>query len=727
MISSVSVVVASYRRPDRLVACLHGVRSQIRPAQEVVVVVHESDEPSAGLVKRLAGDWPELRCVRVDRHGSVAAYNLGLAESRGAIVAYVDDDAVPTADWLARIVEAFECDGRIAAVGGRDVIEDGAAGVVRSGRRRARDPIVGRVQWWGRMRGNHHVGSGGARDVDVLKGANMSFRRSAVASHGFDERLQGPGAQVHSELSICLPLRRRGLRVVYDPGIVVYHYPARRPEGDHRDRFRDEVTAAAAHNEALQILDYLSSPRGLMYAAWGVTIGATDAPGIAVLARDLLSRRPAAWSRFSASQRGRAAAWKTRRTPRATAPSPSRDQQRLSLRILRVADVARSVGAGMSGYTLSSASEMERRGHRVSFWFHDQLAPRMTHPGLRRLVVPWLIVAKVIGETLGGDRFDVVEINATSGGPYGLVARLLGRRLPTPVVLSHGLDERYWQAELAHLRAYGRTAPLRSRILVPLTLHSQARVACRTAEAALVVSSEDRDYLIDRMGVHPSRVTCTFGGVSERLFEVARARRTPARLLFLGSWLERKGTLELIAAWRRLAADRPDVRLTIAGVGDSERVRADTRDLERVEVVPAVGRDALPGLLAQHDLFVLPSWFEGMPLAMLEAAAAGLACVVPAICGNLDMFRPDDPRRDGAILIPPNDADALYRALLALVDDGDLRFALGARARERAREFTWGSNAERTLAAYAAALDRWDPHRSLTGKSQLTAPVNVEH
>jgi glycosyltransferase involved in cell wall biosynthesis len=123
-------------------------------------------------------------------------------------------------------------------------------------------------------------------------------------------------------------------------------------------------------------------------------------------------------------------------------------------------------------------------------------------------------------------------------------------------------------------------------------------------------------------------------------------------------------------------------------------------------VIGALGRDELPSLLAAHDIFVLPSWFEGMPLSMLEAASSGLPCVVSAVCGNLDVFRPADPRRDGAILTAPNDAESLYRAIIELVDHGELRAELGARARERAREFTWARNAEQTVAAYNAAHDR---------------------
>jgi hypothetical protein len=121
---------------------------------------------------------------------------------------------------------------------------------------------------------------------------------------------------VHTELAICLPLRRQGLRVVYDPSIVVRHYPAPRPHGDERLGVRDDATYAAAHNEALQILDYFGPARRLVFLGWGVVFGTTDAPGLAVLARDLLARRPGAWIRFRAAQRGRAAALRTWRIPR---------------------------------------------------------------------------------------------------------------------------------------------------------------------------------------------------------------------------------------------------------------------------------------------------------------------------------------------------------------------------------------------------------------------------
>jgi hypothetical protein len=254
----------------------------------------------------------------VDQPGSVAALNRGLAAAGGSIVAFTDDDAVPGPDWVARIVQTFNRDARIMAVGGRDAVTENGRIVGGTSRasRQPRAPEVGRVQWFGRLVGNHHLGVGGPRDVDVLKGVNMSFRRDAVVRHGFDQRLHGEGTQIHSELSICLPLRRRGLRIVYDPNIVVAHYPAPRPHGDGRDQRGRQAIAATAHNEALEILDHFDPPRRLLYAVWAWAIGTSESPGLAVLARELLARTPGAWSTFSASQRGRVAAWKTRRVPR---------------------------------------------------------------------------------------------------------------------------------------------------------------------------------------------------------------------------------------------------------------------------------------------------------------------------------------------------------------------------------------------------------------------------
>jgi glycosyltransferase involved in cell wall biosynthesis len=114
--------------------------------------------------------------------------------------------------------------------------------------------------------------------------------------------------------------------------------------------------------------------------------------------------------------------------------------------------------------------------------------------------------------------------------------------------------------------------------------------------------------------------------------------------------------------------------------------------------------------LARADAFVLPSWCEGMPLATLEAAAAGLPCIVSDIPGHREVFRRSDPEADGAILVPPDDPDGLAEAIERLAADEELAQRLGSNARERARAFTWAETAAQLEAGYVKAVDRrWHP------------------
>jgi len=315
---TLTVIVPTHRRVNLLADCLDGLQAQTRQADQVVVVVHVSDHETDAYVRERERNWPELILTLVERGGVVAAQNQGLAVATGTIVAFCDDDAVPYPDWAERLLATFARDDRIGAVGGRDVIHmDGGifgADSLRGWRGVFGPPPVGRLQWWGRMTGNHHRADARACDTDVLKGVNMAFRRSQVIGLGFDERLQGKGAIVHHELSVCLPLRRRGLRVVFDPAILVAHRPAVRPAGDHRADLRPEITTVVTYNEALSILDYFAPSRRLVFMGWGLVVGTGTAPGLVVLLRDLLTGRPGAYSRFAAAQRGRLRAWRTHRT-----------------------------------------------------------------------------------------------------------------------------------------------------------------------------------------------------------------------------------------------------------------------------------------------------------------------------------------------------------------------------------------------------------------------------
>jgi GT2 family glycosyltransferase len=307
---SIGVLIPTYRRPQQLRQCLIALAAQSRRPDEVIIVTRENDDATAECLEQSDLSL-NPRIIRVPGPGVVAALNTALSQIDRDIVAFTDDDSIPWPDWLLRIEQHFIADPRVAGVGGRDWCR-GSEGE----RERAK---VGRVQWWGRLVGNHHLGVGPPREVDLLKGVNMSFRRAAVGGLRFDTRLLGRGAQVHNELGFSLALRRAGWRLIYDPAVAVDHVHGPRVDGDDRGSIHSQIIHDAVHNETLALLDHLPTGRRVIFLAWAAAIGTRAAPGLAQWVR-FVARDRFASRRLLASLRGRWSGWRCWQRTRHRAP-----------------------------------------------------------------------------------------------------------------------------------------------------------------------------------------------------------------------------------------------------------------------------------------------------------------------------------------------------------------------------------------------------------------------
>ncbi len=298
---TLSVLVPTYRRAADLERCLRALGEQARPAEEVVVVARRDDAATLELLARFTDGPLPLKVVLVDEPGQVAALNAGLDRVTGDVVAITDDDAAPHADWLARIERRFLDDPTLAGVGGRDFVQGQAE------ERERRN--VGRLSWYGRMVGNHHLGTGPASYVQFLKGANMSYRRSALGTIRFDKNLRGSGAQVHNELGIAFALQRRGWRLLYDPAVAVDHYPGQRHDEDQRDRIVLRAYENRCYNAALSVTRHLAWPNRFAYLVYGIVLGARERPGLLQMLRQTLLERRNRWPVFIPAQRGHLQGW----------------------------------------------------------------------------------------------------------------------------------------------------------------------------------------------------------------------------------------------------------------------------------------------------------------------------------------------------------------------------------------------------------------------------------
>ncbi|XZN91550.1 MAG: glycosyltransferase family 2 protein [Microcoleus sp.] len=301
----ISIVIPSYCRPKDLARCLDALKQQKRPADEVLVVVRDTDIETQAFIQTFNPEFLPLRTATVKVSGVVAAMNVGMDAACGDIIAFTDDDAAPHTDWLERMEAHFLSDSNIGGVGGRDWVYHGTK--LEEGERE----IVGQVQWFGRVIGGHHLGVGEAREVDVIKGVNMSFRRSAIAQMHFDPRMRGTGAQVHFELAFSLALKRAGWKLIYDPKVAVDHFPAQRFDEDQRNKFNDIALLNAVHNETLVLLENLPSTRRTAFVFWATLVGTRDAPGLLQWLRFLPKEGSLAGQKLVASLRGRSQAWET--------------------------------------------------------------------------------------------------------------------------------------------------------------------------------------------------------------------------------------------------------------------------------------------------------------------------------------------------------------------------------------------------------------------------------
>lgn len=256
----VSVVVPTHDRAQALRRCLHSLDRQSHRPDEVIAVCRDDDAASSAVVQETG--WATR--IVVNAPGYPPALAAGLSASRGDIVAIGDDDAVFPPDWLERLLGHLR-DPLVGAVCCRDVW----TGSIQPTRPRTAD--VGRITAWGKLIGNHYLGTGTAREVMVVQAVG-AFRREALA---LPRGLRPLASPAHVEVAMSLWARKQGWRLLYDPEIVVEHLK----EPRRRSAPSFDVVRQSAFNLVLSICT-LEPDLRRRRAAFGLVVGDRESPGI---------------------------------------------------------------------------------------------------------------------------------------------------------------------------------------------------------------------------------------------------------------------------------------------------------------------------------------------------------------------------------------------------------------------------------------------------------------
>lgn len=266
------------------------------------------------------------------------------------------------------------------------------------------------------------------------------------------------------------------------------------------------------------------------------------------------------------------------------------------------------------------------------------------------------------------------------------------------------------RSEAKHIHGF-RPYPIAARLQIRMVSRIEEKLFQRSGRIAVVANSVRAE--LASYSVLPNKVDWVGTGVDQQVFIPPPETRqlSDSYVLYSGRLLERKGLISLLRAASLISKEAPGVKFLLLGDGplknylekEAERLHIQSRFLLLGHIPFRARQQELIEFYQRAAIFVQPSLYEGLPATLLEAMACGKAVVATAVGGHPDAIS----HGSNGLLVPPNDPQALAKSLLALLQDGTMRKALGQAARNTIEErFTWDAVAQRTLQCYQKVVEQ---------------------
>jgi O-antigen biosynthesis protein len=670
---SVSVIVPTYQRAHCVVRAIESALAQTFTDLEVLVIDDGSTDGTDAAVTSI-GD-SRVRYIRLSHNAGVAAArNRGMRESRGRYLAFLDSDDIWFPDKLARQIELFEqADDALGLVYGGVERHDGQ-GTIEATRPTHRGRLFRQLL---------------ERNVIHGGGSNVMIPRHVVARVGFfDESL--PAIE---DYDYWLRIARDHEIDFVDQVVMRYEDPAGAERKSLHEASNHDARARFHRKHRRQMRR--AGVEHLFLADSARRLVAGDRKAARRVA--LQAWRAAPWSPTSCRIAARTWLPWLRRILRNRPETQHAARPGRQHKVLLYSPTPENESGGVQATCRVLAAGLRERGHEVNQRWSETAG----------------------GETL---RLDLPELTALSALPSSIAATIrsflhLARevsRLRPDIVhvhyigpeILHFLALRPWFRYRLILSAHG------SDVMTPTAGRTRrwARHAVTRADAVTAVSEPLRERLAEYPNMSGELVHVIPNGIDWNFWS-ASARQPADRptIVSVGRLTDVKGHDILLEAMQQIVEQVPGAFLLIVGDGERrgelETISQRTLPPGSVAITGPLDPVAIRDVLATARVFVLPSRSEGMPLALLEAMAAGLPTVATDVGAVTHMLTGADSDEVGPLgcTVPVEDTDSLAAAVVDILLDCDTAQEMGSNASARARDFGMTAMVDRYDALYAGS------------------------
>ncbi len=363
------------------------------------------------------------------------------------------------------------------------------------------------------------------------------------------------------------------------------------------------------------------------------------------------------------------------------------------MKILRASEVESNPNTGTYDTIMSIGTRMAEMGHDVNYLFSTDCRLKFRHPVLNRTFFGIALFYEMICRKT---TYDAVIISGANSY-LGSLMRIFGLTKMV-AVQSHGP---YKNNDTPHGKQQARSL---KTCIIDFIYKVQCYLCEMPISAQLIIVPTKAHYKLLPPSLAKRTGVITYG-LDDNFLTAVDARQIGGliKILYVGSWIERKGVNHLEDAISKLIENGLDFQLTIiSDLSESIKQRLSEKFKKKLTVKEPVPRDRLIQEYDQHDVFIFPSLSEGYGKVIVEAMARGM-CVVTTPVGIAEDIVVDG---QNGYIIEPGSTEAIYNKLKDLLENPTQVNKVSSAARNSTAELGWKKTAEQTLGYLADCLDK---------------------